>query len=1408
MDWDDNINTGEAYPPSWSDEVTDVALQEWEDNKRGNAKDAAPEPPASPPPPAADSEEEDSQEPRPSNWRRNGKRPNVSGESQLPPSSSDYDEPPRKKVRIGTHDTASEDTVPFTSSTGTADPEVQSPKSLRSEDFARLAGQKLAIELSKPSQFDPTEYHSVVNTQSSQLVSELEEEDSRAILASQLSQRTIPDSQDLSGQTWAQSPVGTPTTPTHPHLPDQKSSRCCIPVSSLVVSDSQGHSFSCPESGAITSQRSSVVPVNQGISAQSQQDIIPDSELTNSDIPSHQLEQPQPKSSGSPNLSTAPEPRPASPLVSGTLASRVALPSTVAGALHESIFLTQPQGLLDSSAPPSSSTVSLAIRALESSGGTDRSSPHRNRYTNDPSETRNTLQSCSRESQAAQFVPRDFESFPDNITDSHHTERNPESQPKPRWEDLILASPSVSQNNQPRRDSEGREHSAVNPPGSSPSVTTQFQASQSGQELQGQEYSAANPLESNFSSTAHSQTLPEESLTCPEQPTPWGEIPESPIAITLSQGGPISNMDESSTPKPQSSAIDELKSLFDFGNASLASDLEDLTTDVQTESAPQQQSPSSVDLAGETTVAPQVVIRSPEPDVLSQSLFPVEPWKPEVMGSAAQDMPPPSISPASIMVNPNQSAVESMREIVNSSFGDPSNSIARSLMVESPGDVPQGTVSPADISNSMDPVDSVHTLIMPFSDRTVISSGQSITMGQGTDHQAYTESSSSSQNEVPLSEHIVTLPFQASRRPFYDETLLEYRLDAEKFGEYFSSEVYKDPDEALIKRIDELLGRLMNICDYPQDLVGTKLEDLPANEQAKYSADANPKFNFMFELLQTIEKETEILVIARTPELLRLLFAQAEALELEFVCQSVDKLESANKDSPVRVTLALSSEDLDPFKFDAVVGFDHTFNSSPISQRLSSSSNGGKAPLVLQLVTTHSIEHIALHVPQEISPLERKNALLSGIVQARRLIDDPDRGYVDPHEVAEVFSNYLNGFTESISWQPQSIPDYVIDFYLSSQSRSQMPAESKMLEGNGLKRKLDSEEDSDDAKRIRVFPVMQPAVESNDPPLTYALRELLNSSKPKDAASERMSKISVPLAVLEGLAEKVSEYQRQAAANDLNTEHKAIINGLEKRLKEFERTTNKVSESHRKALQERSSFEKAKLKADEAMKAAAEAAQKETEKHQKRIAELEASVARLTSAPEATGTEEGPLAKTERLYEESEKKVKLLEKRLENAQKEADYIRNLYQDVNSTAGGLGAEIKGLREQNEDLQKKASENMLRIQQIQADNANKELLRTLSDLKIQLREREIEVAHLREELSLRNVRPATRQASVPRSPRMGSMMSPRAGRGFGGSASRGTSPAAVAGYDGNGSGAIPGVQFMGQQPGNGRWGHLRD
>lgn len=206
------------------------------------------------------------------------------------------------------------------------------------------------------------------------------------------------------------------------------------------------------------------------------------------------------------------------------------------------------------------------------------------------------------------------------------------------------------------------------------------------------------------------------------------------------------------------------------------------------------------------------------------------------------------------------------------------------------------------------------------------------------------------------------------------------------------------------------------------------------------------------------------------------------------------------------------------------------------------------------------------------------------------------------------------------------------------------------------------------------------------------------------------------------------------------------------------------------------------------------------------MADLEARIERLTAPPE--GSDESPLKAMEKLLKESQDKVQALEQRLKNANNDNDYIREQYQQATARAGALGSENRELREREKELLKKASDNMLEIQKIQRDNAIAEHARTIANLHVQVREKDMELGQAREELRvLKNGRPQTRQASVPRSPRT-SIMSPRTGRGFGGSASRGTSPAAVSGYEGNGSGGISGMQFMGQQPGNGRWGHLRD
>jgi fumarate hydratase class II len=175
---------------------------------------------------------------------------------------------------------------------------------------------------------------------------------------------------------------------------------------------------------------------------------------------------------------------------------------------------------------------------------------------------------------------------------------------------------------------------------------------------------------------------------------------------------------------------------------------------------------------------------------------------------------------------------------------------------------------------------------------------------------------------------------------------------------------------------------------------------------------------------------------------------------------------------------------------------------------------------------------------------------------------------------------------------------------------------------------------------------------------------------------------------------------------------------------------------------------------------------------------------------------ESPAGENEKLFQETNAKVQVLEKRLETSHKNEEYVRQLYQDATASTSALRAENQTLKEVSEDLKKKASDNLRSIHEINNNNASREYLRQISDLQTRLKDREMELDRAREELrQLKNGRRETRQVSVPRSPRMG-MMSPRPGRTAFGASSRAGSP--VPAYD----------NATGVQPGNGRFSHLRD
>lgn len=136
-----------------------------------------------------------------------------------------------------------------------------------------------------------------------------------------------------------------------------------------------------------------------------------------------------------------------------------------------------------------------------------------------------------------------------------------------------------------------------------------------------------------------------------------------------------------------------------------------------------------------------------------------------------------------------------------------------------------------------------------------------------------------------------------------------------------------------------------------------------------------------------------------------------------------------------------------------------------------------------------------------------------------------------------------------------------------------------------------------------------------------------------------------------------------------------------------------------------------------------------------------------------------------------------LEKRISSMQKEIDYTRESYQKGSAYTTELKNELSDLQEQSVVLQRKASENTVRVAEIQRANETKEREERIEELEALLRDRDQELRKKTEELKIKtNGRRETRGTSVPRSPRMGSgAMSPRPRFAQPAGGSRGGSPA---------------------------------
>ncbi|KAI1104866.1 hypothetical protein F4804DRAFT_168901 [Jackrogersella minutella] len=638
-------------------------------------------------------------------------------------------------------------------------------------------------------------------------------------------------------------------------------------------------------------------------------------------------------------------------------------------------------------------------------------------------------------------------------------------------------------------------------------------------------------------------------------------------------------------------------------------------------------------------------------------------------------------------------------------------------------------------------------------------------------------------------EHLVTLPFYSNSRPVYNDVLREHEDLIREYNASFLMLPYGKPHPTTVSKLDEMFSRLFDICDLPP-FMETVPSMTPA-EVTKHVVGTNAKFAFVDELLTCladVKSDKKILILVRPGKTMDLL---GKAVESKGYCysrsgQEVVGLSTARHTLVVAISSTLETSSSIPDDVDAVIAFDHTYRPELLPSSLRESS-----PPLLVLTNTCSIQHLNMRVSESLELLERKNVLVLALVKAMRYVEDVGSSQITQlHRAAEVFSDYIQDpDNDDFYWDPQEVPENVFEDLHAASSQAQTSQSDQRLLGadqapDSRKRSHEADDDDDESsfKRPRVS---QPTVVTNISHISDSLKGLLRDDSINDPSN---AMLSVSVGKLEALSAKVVSLEAKLQeSKQLAGRYRQLNNDSKKEVDGYASTINLMQAKYMEALKDRGIFEDNYYKAKEETRASSatiESSREDNAKLKEKNAELQKQ---LSAANESLLNSSNPnvakMAQLDESLKEAKNRIQQLEKRASMAKNDMEYTKNAYQNASQKAGELGAENRELERQIGELSRKANENIVAVNRIHSANESKEMLRMLNEQKSIVRDRDVELGRLKDELKLlRESRRGTRQSSAPRSPRLSAFNnSPRNGGGAAaraakaGSSSRGTSPA---------------------------------
>ncbi|KAK5630832.1 hypothetical protein RRF57_006547 [Xylaria bambusicola] len=685
------------------------------------------------------------------------------------------------------------------------------------------------------------------------------------------------------------------------------------------------------------------------------------------------------------------------------------------------------------------------------------------------------------------------------------------------------------------------------------------------------------------------------------------------------------------------------------------------------------------------------------------------------------------------------------------------------------------------------------------------------------------------------SEYLITLPFQTSCRPQYNDIIRENEKLINEYNSAFSVLPHQTPRRDVVEKLDHMFSRLFDICDHPPFL--DTLGPMTSEQIMKHVIGTNSKFSFVAELLDNLRdlnSDKKVLILVRPGKLMDLLGHVIQGRGYHYFRSGQEIVSASDARHPLTIFLCSTSkgESSIPGNVDAVIAFDHTFRQQLVP------SLDQSAPVILALVNIASIQHINMRIMEDLEPLERKNFLMLALVKAMRYIEEPD-STESLFDIAEKFARRIQmpeDEEDEFYYEPQSVPVEIFhDLYAASSQMegTQLSGQSLDIDQHPGSRKrsyLDGDNEESLPKRPKMF---QPQVVTSLNNISDSVRNLLGDDL---AQSSEGNTIAVSLEKLEALADKanssanilqftelMSKLRESKARED---DFRQLSDRNQNEADSYRSSINNIQTRYMDALKERGIFE-ADCRAAQEQAAiqsrSLESCRTEIATLKTTKAELEKKLAEANDALlHSSNPDLVKMAKLETSWNTANAQVEDLKKRLVVVQSDADYNKNLYQQASHRAAELAAENRGYERKNEELRRKADSNVIAVNKTQSRNEGKTLSMQVAEYRTIIRERETELNRVREELkSLRSSRRETRQSSVPRSPRMSALgvMSPRNGgtRGpsaiaMGGpSSSRASSPqppvAVFDGPPGSGNG-VQNAAMHNQSPGVTRLTHLRD